>query len=875
MESGNVSKVKDKLLIFVVCLLIIMGKCDKVEAVSNSYTHTKSSSYVPFAYNNSGSRIYYHYFDGDIPAYCLQWNYSTYNNVKYQLYTDSSSISENERYVVAKAIQLINNDSSLSNDKKYTYATWVTNCVYDVTGSSCYNNWQGWQDYVKKAEEEVKKMQLCTGTNTSGCFNSGEFKLVLSGSNYTLSKIGSSSNFISNKITLTGMLASYGGSGTKYDITVENCPSGSTCYICEDSSGNKNCSSSKSFNNKSGDYSFYVKVNNGSANANLKIKATGSNSATYPYSYVYKHSNNTQMLAIVDEISVSRGVYKYLTLNVPSNHTVSATKVDEHGEDLEGATFRIYRADKDGKFIKELVTNKNGAANATYTETVDVDNWANYQYCFEETKAPVGYILGEGDKKPFCITPSIGTSSSVCYTNDENHAETDIKHCDNYQYYCSSDTSELDGNICRSDLNPTTKEATVCPDGYTYNSEDKLCHSPSPTPEPTSPVTSEVVPDNIVMSGSSTSPTCDNGVLDNGICYVCSSGDTFDIDLKMCVHEEEAKCKDSNGNNVSDTSYCENRPNYELVNISSTGNISFVRTNRKNSVSISKTDINGEQELYGAKLKICTTKPSSNLDCTVATIDSVGQCSESAKANGTCTNINNVTMRSSVEWISGLSPRTWRGLEANKTYYLVETVAPLGYAVSQYTTFTIDEDGTVKSGNNVVLDNRVLLKNDLNQITISKRDFATSEELAGAQLKICIMAQDDNGEYQLVTPEDDKEDCVIASLSDGSLAKWISSDTPHEIVGLDAGTYSLIETIAPDNYDLSESIIFTINQDGSITDKDGKSIENNKIVMYDRPISPPPTGDIMIVIVILLGAVGLGCGSYYYFKIYKRNNKNS
>ena len=47
---------------------------------------------------------------------------------------------------------------------------------------------------------------------------------------------------------------------------------------------------------------------------------------------------------------------------------------------------------------------------------------------------------------------------------------------------------------------------------------------------------------------------------------------------------------------------------------------------------------------------------------------------------------------------------------------------------------------------------------------------------------------------------------------------------------------------------------------------------DNKIVMKDKKIEQVPTGDILIGVVIILGIVGIGYGSYYYFKVYKKND---
>lgn len=272
-------KKKNRILILIV-LFISFTLCKPVSAtVSNSYTHTKSSGYVPFAYQTYGARLRFHYLNGT-PAYCLQWDYNTYSNVVYTLYNDNSSISERKRYIVGKAIQLINADSNLTEDQKYTYATHVANCVFDVTGSRCSSSWKAYKTYVTQAEEAVAEMQLCTGTNTSNCFNSGDFGLSLEGNNYTLKKLGNTSSFISSKITLTGLLESYGGTETNYSISIENCPSGSTCSICTDAWGS-NCESSKTLKSPTSNFEFYVKVSgSATANASFKVRAKGSNSAT-------------------------------------------------------------------------------------------------------------------------------------------------------------------------------------------------------------------------------------------------------------------------------------------------------------------------------------------------------------------------------------------------------------------------------------------------------------------------------------------------------------------------------------------------------------------------------------------------------------------
>ena len=196
-----------------------------------------------------------------------------------------------------------------------------------------------------------------------------------------------------------------------------------------------------------------------------------------------------------------------------------------------------------------------------------------------------------------------------------------------------------------------------------------------------------------------------------------------------------------------------------------------VMYNELTKVNISKQDITTSKELPGAKLVV---KDSNN-----KVIDSW-------------------TSTDKVHVITGL---------AKGTYTLSETIAPAGYKKTTTTIkFTLDEYGklTDKDGKSI---DKVVMYNELTKVNISKQDITTSKELPGAKLEL----KDSNNK-------------VIDS--------WTSTDKVHVITGLSKGTYTLSETNAPKGYKLStETITFTIDEYGKLTDKDGKTID--KVVMYN------------------------------------------
>ena len=74
-------------------------------------------------------------------------------------------------------------------------------------------------------------------------------------------------------------------------------------------------------------------------------------------------------------------------------------------------------------------------------------------------------------------------------------------------------------------------------------------------------------------------------------------------------------------------------------------------------------------------------------------------------------------------------------IEAGKTYRLVETVAPDGYAYTESITFTVNSDGTVNVNRDNVSDNTILMKDDLTFLSVNKVD-KNGAPVAGAKLVI-------------------------------------------------------------------------------------------------------------------------------------------
>lgn len=212
-------------------------------------------------------------------------------------------------------------------------------------------------------------------------------------------------------------------------------------------------------------------------------------------------------------------------------------------------------------------------------------------------------------------------------------------------------------------------------------------------------------------------------------------------------------------------------------------------------VRLSKQTVGGSEELPGASLKV------------VKGTRSDGELATGSDGDGTA------------NWISGTEEHTI-ALRPG-IYTMVETAAPTGFAVAESITFTVSEDGTVSLyGEKTPLSGNTVRMLDYVIVNFDKKILNGTSELKNASLKV-LQGGSETG-------------TVLASTADAS--EWISDGTLHSIM-LGAGTYTMVETSAPDGYEKSESISFEVLEDGTVKLLSGTdALSGNTVTMQDAVI---------------------------------------
>lgn len=136
------------------------------------------------------------------------------------------------------------------------------------------------------------------------------------------------------------------------------------------------------------------------------------------------------------------------------------------------------------------------------------------------------------------------------------------------------------------------------------------------------------------------------------------------------------------------------------------------------------------------------------------------------------------------QWISGTEPHKVTGkLQAGKPYRLHEESPPDGYGYADDIWFTVAKDGRT---------DLIEMRDVVTSVEVGKTDMEGQRQLPGAQLEILDQAGN-------------------------VVCRWTSEETPHRIEGvLKAGTtYILREIYPPDGYALGADVEFTVSRDSS------------------------------------------------------------
>ena len=223
-------------------------------------------------------------------------------------------------------------------------------------------------------------------------------------------------------------------------------------------------------------------------------------------------------------------------------------------------------------------------------------------------------------------------------------------------------------------------------------------------------------------------------------------------------------------------------------------------------LNVTKTDLTGQKEVAGATMTLYKAED----------VNEDGTVKDGAEVLDS--------------WISGEDSFYDFGpvIRAGESYVLIETAAPDGYAYAKNITFTVNEDGTIKTDAEKITDKETgeddiyLVKDDVTRVSVKKMDITGQKEVAGARFLL-----------------KDKDGNVIES--------WMSTTEAHVFEQkLIAGeTYTLTEVTAPSGYEVAADITFTVNKDGTVS-VDGKAVDGNEIVMKDETTPVGEEGKLVV-----------------------------
>ncbi len=813
------------------------------------------------------------------------------------------SIYSRDNYVAGQIIRM--GRDRYSGETEYMYISQTLNCYYKYSKS-----------YLGACNDSVIKNLLneAVGYVNKYKFSSGSSKYKLpavsvKSSSANLEKTDNSTNtnatYVSEAITVKGLTnTNFGSVGTKntsstkpsYKVALSSSVSGSGVKLCKNEAGTSGCISNGGSITANGTY--YLIVTKGGINGgSASVKITGTNSSSYPSAKRWQSGDTQRFVTYTANAKVNRDVsasskFRYAPAE---RYSVAIEKVDDTGETLPGASLRLFTAaDENGKnntvtLCETSASDQGASCSKTGIVENDSSKYTTGRYiCYSESTTPNGYSniathcdpINLGNKKYYYKIDSTSGDETVTSEADYNKAMSYTQGTDlMYSYHTGSGTAATD---------------------YTYTAASKLYKYVYSDGRPIEYKETDELYKHVETVGEDTVTSW----------YIEDPNTGTRINIEVTEIDGTPVCYNETAGVTTDTDYCSGA--YQFTEVAfSKGNATINVGNALNFVNISKRAITGEDEVPGATLAIYKADANGNCSTQLATskrfvyspfVESDSGGGDEGTDDGDSPDDQGTTpsgggsdvddhdtdegndegsdiASSGLMWVSSNTSATVYGLDAGN-YCLQEEVPPKGYKVSPTVVkFTMNESGEISNVSKDYYDEEtktLIIRDDYTSISISKADMATTKEIPGAKLKICAATKNDKGNYVPVISETGEEGgCLPDTLADGTEATWTSGTEPHKVIGLAAGTYFLVETTAPNGYDTAESILFVLNEDGTLTDINGKSLADNKITMYDDVIKVPNTAANTPLIISGLGALLIAgsIGGYIWVNRKKMNSK--
>ena len=506
---------------------------------------------------------------------------------------------------------------------------------------------------------------------------------------------------------------------------------------------------------------------------------------------------------ITFEVKEDGTTTKVVMENKPSDVNVEFSKIDvSTGKELPGATLEV--RDSNGKLIERWVS-------TNHTHYIKL---APGKYTLKETIAPEGYELST-ETISFEVKVN-GTTTKVVMRNKP------IKDENIYVEFSKIDVTtgkELPGATLEvRDSNGKLIEKWVSTTSTHYI---KLAPGKYTLKETIAPAGYELSTKTISFEVKENGTTT-KVVMENKPIVVDVEFSKIDVTTSKELPGATLEVRDSNGKLI-ELWVSTDKPHYISL---APGKYTLTEIVAPEGYDLSTKTVEFEVKVNGTTTKVVMENKPSDVNVEFSKID----VTTGKELPGATLEVRDSNGKLIESWVS--TDKTHYIKLAPGKYTLTEIVAPEGYILSNETKeFEVKTDGSVTK---VVMENKPSRVN----VEFSKIDISTGKELPGAHLEI----RDSEGNF---------------------VKSWISSDTPYYIE-LEAGKYTLTETLAPEGYELStETIEFEVKLDGSVT----------KVVMENKPyIEVPITSLNASSTTMIIGSLLIGLGLvvvYSYVKKYE------